>query len=65
VEITSVEAIPLAMPLRPLDPPSSWTAGTAEQIVVRVHTAAGLTGVGEAFADGAPLDVVRAIRDHR
>ncbi|MCI0547367.1 MAG: mandelate racemase/muconate lactonizing enzyme family protein [Candidatus Rokubacteria bacterium] len=63
MKITSVDAIPLAIPLEPLDPPSSWAAGTAKQIIVRIHTDAGLTGVGEAFAYGAPLGVASVIRE--
>ena len=58
-----IDAIPLAIPTRPMDPPSPWTAGHAKQIVVRVVTDEGLTGVGEAFAYGAPLAVVNVIEE--
>jgi L-alanine-DL-glutamate epimerase-like enolase superfamily enzyme len=61
VKITAVHAIPLAIPMRPLDPPSSWTAGARKQIVVRVSTDEGLSGIGEAFAYGAPLAVCAVI----
>jgi len=63
VKITRVQAIALAIPLRPLDPPSSWSAGTRKQIVVRVHTDEGLTGTGEAFAYGAPSAVCAVIEE--
>ena len=63
MKITAVEAICLAIPMKPLDPPSPWTAATRKQIVVRVRTDAGLTGVGEAFAYGAPLAVCNVIEE--
>src|SRR5262249_48001480 len=63
MKITAVEAICLAIPMKPLDPPSSWTGSTRKQIVVRIKTDAGLTGIGEAFAYGAPLAVCNAIEE--
>src|SRR5215470_3462384 len=63
MKITAVEAICLAIPMKPLDPPSSWTGSTRKQIVVRIRTDAGLTGIGEAFAYGAPLAVCNAIEE--
>jgi L-alanine-DL-glutamate epimerase-like enolase superfamily enzyme len=42
-----------------------WSAGTHKQIVVRVVTDDGLTGTGEAFADGAPLAVCNVIDESR
>ena len=63
MKITSVEAICLALPMKALDPPSPWTAATRKQIVLRVKTDAGLTGVGEAFAYGAPLAVCNVIEE--
>jgi L-alanine-DL-glutamate epimerase-like enolase superfamily enzyme len=61
MKITAVQAIPLAIPLKPVSPPSTWTGGTRKQIVVRVSTDAGLVGTGEAFAYGAPLAVCSVI----
>jgi len=61
MKITAIRAIPLAIPMKPMDPPSTWRAGTRKQIVVRVVTDDGLTGTGEAFAYGAPLAVVSVI----
>jgi L-alanine-DL-glutamate epimerase-like enolase superfamily enzyme len=61
MKIAAVQSIPLAIPLRPLDPPSDWTAGTRKQIAVRVVTDDGLVGTGEAFAYGAPLAVCNVI----
>ena len=61
MKITGVQAIPLAIPMKPMHPPSAWTAGTRKQIVVRVTTDEGLTGTGEAFAYGAPLAVTNVI----
>jgi L-rhamnonate dehydratase len=56
MKITKVEAIPLRIP--DLD----WTRadGIQDDVIVRVHTDAGITGIGE--ADAAP-DVVKAIVD--
>ncbi len=61
MKITGIQAIPLAIPMKPMDPPSTWRAGTRKQIVVRVVTDDGLTGTGEAFAYGAPLAVCAVI----
>jgi L-alanine-DL-glutamate epimerase-like enolase superfamily enzyme len=61
MKIERIDAIPLAIPVKPMTPPSSWAAGTRKQIVVRVVTDGGLTGIGEAFAYGAPLAVVNVI----
>jgi len=61
VRITGVRAIPLAIPARPVSPPSPWTGGMAKQILVRIDTDAGLTGWGEAFAYGAPLAVCNVV----
>src|SRR6202795_5295707 len=63
MKITAIEAICLAIPMKPLDPPSPWTSATRKQIIVRVKTDAGLTGVGEAFAYGAPLAVCNVIEE--
>jgi D-galactarolactone cycloisomerase len=61
MKITAVHAIPLAIPMKAMTPPSTWRAGTRKQIVVRVVTDDGITGTGEAFAYGAPLAVVSVI----
>jgi len=63
MKITSVRAIPLAIPARQVSPPSPWAGGMAKQILVRVDTDGGLTGWGEAFAYGAPLAVCDVIDD--
>ena len=63
MKITAIEAVPLAIPLRPMNPPSPWTGGTRKQIFVRVHTDEGVSGLGEAFAYGAPLAVVSVIEE--
>src|SRR5712692_11965150 len=63
MKITAVEAVCLAIPMKPLDPPSAWTGSTRKQVVVRVKTDAGLTGIGEAFAYGAPLAVCNVIEE--
>src|SRR5262245_51892511 len=65
MKITAVEAICLAIPMKPLDPPSAWTASTRKQIVVRVKTDAGITAGGGAFAYGAPLAVCNATAARR
>ena len=61
MKITAIQSVPLAIPLRPLQPASAWSAATRKQIVVRVVTDSGLTGTGEAFAYGAPLAVCNVI----
>ncbi len=61
MKITAVRAIPLAIPMKAMTPPSTWRAGTRKQIIVRVVTDDGITGTGEAFAYGAPLAVVSVI----
>jgi L-alanine-DL-glutamate epimerase-like enolase superfamily enzyme len=63
MKITDVQPVPLAIPYRPMDPPSPWTEGTGRQLLVRVTTDEGLTGVGEAFALGAPLAVCAVIEE--
>ena len=61
MKITSVRAIPLAIPLREESPASAWTPAIAKQVLVRIDTDGGLTGWGEAFAYGAPLAVCNVI----
>ena len=63
MKIDAVEAIPLAIPWRPSDPPSPWTQGLGRQILVRVGTDAGLVGWGEAFALGAPTAVCTVVHE--
>jgi D-galactarolactone cycloisomerase len=63
MKITEVRAVPLAIPLRPMTPPSPWEAGAGKQILVRVATDQGLVGWGEAFAYGVPLAVCEVIED--
>jgi L-alanine-DL-glutamate epimerase-like enolase superfamily enzyme len=61
MKISAIQAIPLAVPIRALEPPSGWTAGASKQVIVRVFTDEGLCGHGEAFAYGAPLAVCNVI----
>ena len=61
MKIVDVRAIPLAIPLAPMSPPSPWTAGTAKQLLVRLTTDAGVVGWGECFAYGAPLAVANVV----
>jgi L-alanine-DL-glutamate epimerase-like enolase superfamily enzyme len=63
MKVTEVRAIPLAIPLAPATPPSSWAAGLARQILVRVTTDEGLVGWGECFAYGATLAVCNIVDD--
>ena len=63
MKITEVRAIPLAIPLRQTTPPSTWAAGAAKQILVRITTDDGLIGWGESFAYGATLAVCGVIDD--
>jgi D-galactarolactone cycloisomerase len=62
--ITSVRAIPLAVPIREAAPvTSTWSARASKQILVELQTDSGLTGWGEAFAYGVPLAVCNVIDD--
>src|SRR5882724_9450208 len=63
MKVTEVRAIPLAIPLAKATPPSSWAAGLARQILVRVATDEGLVGWGECFAYGATLAVCNVVDD--
>lgn len=63
MKITAVDAVLLAIPYAPCDPPSPWTETVRRQLLVRVATDAGLEGWGEAFALGAPRAVVAVVED--
>jgi D-galactarolactone cycloisomerase len=63
MKIADVRVIPLAIPLRATTPPSTWAAGVAKQILVRLDTDEGLTGWGECFAYGAPLAVCSIVEE--
>jgi D-galactarolactone cycloisomerase len=63
MKITALQAIPLAIPHRPMTPPSPWSASLAKQILVRMGTDEGLVGWGECFAYGAPLAVCSAVEE--
>ena len=64
MNITSVRAIPLAVPIKEAAPvASTWSARASKQILVEVQTDGGLTGWGEAFAYGVPLAVCNVIDD--
>jgi L-alanine-DL-glutamate epimerase-like enolase superfamily enzyme len=63
LRIAAVEAVPLAIPWQPTDPPSAWTARLGNQVLVRVATDEGLVGWGEAFALGAPAAVCAVVHD--
>ena len=63
MKITEIRAVPLAVPLQPVGPPSSWAAGAGKQILVRATTDDGLTGWGECFAYGATAAVCRVVDD--
>src|SRR5436190_22227670 len=65
MKITDLQVIPLAIPLRDETPGSPWAAGLGKQIIVRIHTDAGISGLGEAFAYGAPLAVCAVIEELR
>jgi len=63
MKITEIRAIPLAVPLQEITPPSPWAAGAGKQILVRVTTDDGLTGWGECFAYGATEAVCHVVDD--
>lgn len=63
MKITALEAVTLAIPLKPMGPPSAWTGGARKQIIVRIVTDAGAVGLGEAFAYGAPLAVASVVAE--
>jgi len=63
MKIIDLQVIPLSIPLRHEMPESPWAVGLGRQIIVQVHTDAGISGLGEAFAYGAPLAVCAAIEE--
>jgi len=63
MKITDLQAIPLSVPLRHEEPESPWAVGLGKQIIVVIHTDAGISGLGEAFAYGAPLAVCAVIEE--
>jgi L-alanine-DL-glutamate epimerase-like enolase superfamily enzyme len=65
MKITDLQVIPLAIPLRDETPGSPWAAGLGKQLIVQMHTDAGISGLGEAFAYGAPLAVCAVIDELR
>ena len=63
MKVTGLQAIALAIPHRPMTPPSTWSASLAKQILVRADTDEGLVGWGECFAYGAPLAVCSVVEE--
>lgn len=63
MKITDIRAIPLLIPLRPMQPASGWAAWSGKQVVIRVLTDEGPEGVGETFAYGSPLALAALIQD--
>ena len=63
MKITEIQAIPLAVPLQQVGPPSSWAGGAGKQILVRAATDDGLVGWGECFAYGATEAVCHVVDD--
>ena len=54
MKITDVQAHVLAIPMAPGKQKMPWTWGNFNQVIISVHTEAGLTGYGEAFGYGVP-----------
>ena len=52
MKITDVQAHVLAIPMAPGKQKMPWTWGNFNQVIISVHTEAGLTGYGEAFGYG-------------
>jgi L-alanine-DL-glutamate epimerase-like enolase superfamily enzyme len=63
MRITDVQAIPLTIPMRGMQPASGWSNWCGKQIIVRVLTDEGVSGIGETFAYGAPLGVCNVVED--
>jgi L-alanine-DL-glutamate epimerase-like enolase superfamily enzyme len=62
--VVSVDAFPLAIPVESPGPATGWYQRVSKQLLVRVCTAGGVEGWGEAFAYGGPValaDVVRSV----
>ena len=61
MKITDVEAFHLSIPLSKSGPqvPSVWSS--VRQVIVRIRTADGLTGYGEAFGYGVPAAVAAVV----
>src|SRR3712207_6305070 len=63
MKIADVQAVPLAIPMRPFEPPSPWQTRMRKQVLVRVVSDEGAIGLGEAFALGGPLAVANVIEE--
>ena len=63
MRITDVQAIPLTIPLRPMSPASGWATWSGKQLILRVLTDEGISGVGETFGFGAPLGIANVVAD--
>ena len=55
MKITDVRAIPLAIPMDDVERHSPWWGRQSRQVVVEVHTDAGLVGLGETFFEPAAV----------
>jgi len=63
MRITDVQAMPLAIPVRSMQPASGWSNWSGKQIIIQVLTDEGVRGIGETFAYGAPLGICNVIED--
>ena len=66
MKITDIQTACLAIPMKPLQPPIGVRPGRdamRKQIVVRLLTDEGISGLGEAFAYGPPLAVCNVIEE--
>jgi L-alanine-DL-glutamate epimerase-like enolase superfamily enzyme len=63
MNITDIRAVPLLVPLQPMQPASRWAAWSGKQVIVRVATDSGLDGIGETFAYGSPPALAALIED--
>jgi L-alanine-DL-glutamate epimerase-like enolase superfamily enzyme len=63
MKITDVRAYPLSIPVRPMRPRSPWIDGLPRQIIVKIATDEGLTGIGECFAYGPTVSTAGIVEE--
>lgn len=63
MNITDVQAHVLAIPMAPGKQKMPWTWGNFNQVIISVHTDAGLTGYGEAFGYGVPQATASVVHE--
>lgn len=61
--VVAIDAFPLAIPVESPGPATVWYRRISRQLLVRVRTASGTEGWGEAFAYGGPVAIADVVRN--